>query len=70
MNYCVKCGRNLHPNEARWFAPSPIGHRAVKCQTCGPFTGSEVAYIAQQLSHRTPQPQVRRMGGCGCRGNR
>lgn len=74
MNYCVKCGQNLRPHEARWFAPPPIGQRVVKCQSCGPFRPEEVAYVARVLSHASAQPQMRpmqpAMGGCACRGRR
>lgn len=71
MASCVKCGRALHPREAVFFAPAPIGGRAQKCQGCGKFTQAEVQYVAQFLGHQRAYAQAPTMGGgCRCQGRR
>lgn len=68
---CMKCKRNLLVGDKAHAAPPPVGTRAVKCTTCGPWTYVEAAGVMQAFSHFTAQPQMRPLGsGCNCTGKR
>lgn len=64
---CQKCGRQIAPSHARWFAS--LGDvRVAKCQHCGPWTEAEKMQAAYALMARRQQGS--RLGGCNCRGSR